>query len=280
MLTNDLQALTLATYIPYARKNDFGYRIKTTHASSRLDPDDRSRIQQYAHSVVLETLAHHLYGQTHWSHIRKYRSYPSGVYSRSSLRNFCNAVTQACQTNTILELFAPDAAREIETSEQEYEHGKKPYLVLAVEEEIKKVVTQMVNTALTFIAPPEFRPVTVCTGADEPVYDDQQDEDAIIWVADASSVPASGRGCGRGRMRGASRGRGGAVWRDRAHSDRYHGSEQHHVVKSLKRDFKRVGMTANDDSDCHYFTCIDFGDEELHPWEEDFEGYNMKLEGL
>ncbi|KAK4616507.1 uncharacterized protein CLAFUR5_12501 [Fulvia fulva] len=261
-LRKDLQALTLATYIPHARKNDNPDRVRTTHASSQIEIEDRNRAQEHAHSLILETLAHHLVGQTHWSHVREYRNFPTGVFSQSSLRNFCNAVTQACQTDTILELFAPDAANDIEATDEEYNDGKKPYLTLAVEDEIKKVITQMANTALPYIAPPDFRPVTACTSADSRDsrgLGQKKDEDkpSHFLLSQAPPPKPAPRG-----MRPGTRGK-------------YDRGPRTHIKK-----FKRVGMTANDDSDCHYFTCVEFGDEELglRPWGEDDEGY--RLEGL
>ncbi|KAF7195987.1 hypothetical protein HII31_02613 [Pseudocercospora fuligena] len=261
-LQAELEQLTLSTYIPHA-KHTAAEPVKTTYLSL-TNPrygghSEIARGQEIARRIVMEWLNHQRSGKAHWSYVRSFNYDEGGVFSGSSLRNLCNLATEAVQTRTELDLFDMDAAAlSVKNSNigRDGDQTEIAYTTEFVKEELKKLVFQIASLALPYIAPPDFKPTKRCTT-----------DDANMNVRGRHAPRDGTRGPDGPGFGGAS----GFTHRPRA---RCH---EHKEIRYQDRNFYSVGMTAQNDEDCHYFTCIDLGEEDC-PWDEEFDEY--VIEGL
>lgn len=253
-LDSDLKALTLTTYIPHADREDPGEPVKTSYVSSSHDFDQIKLSFNIAHRIVMEWMVQQVSGTPHWSHVREYGNYDGAVFVRGSLREVCNLATRAVQTGTELELFDPNAAKRLVDQAEMIGRDTKPHAAHFVEEEIKKLVSQVANLALPYIAPPTFKLAVSCS---DPDRDHESNPEGNYWRENRPhrGSPAVGRRCSCGTMHKAGR----------VNMGRY------------APKFERVGMTANNEVGCHYFTCVDFVEDDL-PWngDDEFECYELK----
>lgn len=251
-LDADMKALTLTTYVPHADLEDPGEPAKTSYLSSSYEFDHIKQGFNIAHQIVLEWMVQQISGKPHWSHVREYGDYDGAVFVRGSLREVCNLATRAVQTGTELDLFDPNAAKKLVDQANMSGRDTKTYATHFVEEEIKKLVSQIANLSLPYIAPPTFKPAVSCSDPEGDTEDDSA-EDYYRTHCNRRGSPIMGRQCSCGRTHKAgriNRGRQAPI-------------------------FERVGMTAHNEIGCHYFTCVDFEDEDL-PWDEDFEDYEIE----
>lgn len=255
-LDADLKALTLTTYIPHADHEHPGLPVKTSYLASSFDFDQIKLSFNIAHRIVMEWMVQQVSGTPHWSHVREYGNYDGAVFVRGSLREVCNLATRAVQTGTELELFDPNAAKRLVNQAEMIGRDTKPHAVHFVEEEIKKLVSQIANLALPYIAPPTFKSAVSCSDVDR---DHESNPEGCYWRENRPhrGSPAVGRRCSCGTMHKAGR----------VNMGRY------------APKFERVGMTANDEIGCHYFTCVDFEYDDM-PWSRDDDFDSYELEGV
>ncbi|KAI5358419.1 hypothetical protein Slin15195_G108720 [Septoria linicola] len=281
VLMKDIQGLTLATCIP-----DIGPRflgpakpLKTCFFSSAHDPSHHERVRGIARHIFTEWLSHQLHGEKHQAYVEA-RIWPWEFEEittidvdspMTSFRNACTLALESVQTGNELKIFDINAA---EAFVRASSLAASPYTTLQVQAELKMLVNEMANLARPLLMKPDYTPV-------QPYSD--------FWSPDRLRTPtydsqshrggpnARGRGCGRGyRAPSPERGTGtipeGALgYKYTFINDELSVEERRETRRKENADHShpyRYGMTANDDSEIHYFTATRF-DESYIPWKHD-----------
>ncbi|PPJ51551.1 hypothetical protein CBER1_08648 [Cercospora berteroae] len=303
-LMRDIQALALATHVPdtapkYAAIGH-GKPVKTAFFSSAHVSTHLERVQDLGRKIFIDWFTHQQLGEKHQIHRRDNPDYwaenlpyeidtdsddesipsrPStqGVYLPSSFRNACTYAVEASQTGKELQVFDENAA---EAFIRQSSLAASPYVTLAVQSELKKLINQMANLALPLVAPREYKVMKAERFPEYPGYG--------AFGMHAPRV-AFGRGRGSSRRQAkppAVRGPGtvepGTLGFTHTHlndTDRepFH-DEFWSTGGELYYDWEiRYGMTAHDESHIHYFTATEFSEENV-PWDrEDVLGAEYKI---
>lgn len=263
-LTTDIQALTLPTY---TRLRIPGPQLAATSEynafeSKRMNPQGQDYLPSIARHIFSLWLNNQLSGNTPWP-------YPP---SQLSLRAACEYATHATQISNELALFDPSAPLDFLTAHLQRQNPVETpnaRSVMAVEDELKKLVNQLSVLALPFIAAPDFQPAFR----------------QLVWAG--KTLPH--RHFPPTAVIPGSHGHGGDLPTDPPGGLLYrpsgvrvgglHGVER--IGDADKRrliKFERYGGTAMSDCKAHYFTCVDLSEVKM-PWGEDF-GRSCEVRGM
>ncbi|KAM3414516.1 hypothetical protein BST61_g9675 [Cercospora zeina] len=302
VLLQDIQGLALATYIPETAPKFAGLGpgkpVQSAFFSSAHVPTHLERVQEIARQIFLEWLTHQQLGSRYHTYIRDHpradeedlqddfgsdddwefapRKSTHGVYSPGSLRSACNYAVEASQTGRELEVFDENAA---EAFVRKSSLAASPYVVLEVQEELKRLINQMANLALPLVAPRDYKLVK----AERSRYGDLHF--GPYPPAPVSDTKPFDPWDGRGRDRGDGRVR--RVDRSYVSPQMNRGPDRvgpgtfrfaYTYLSKVDRDDydvrgdnlleNRYGMTARDDSDIHYFTATAIGEDNI-PWDRE-----------
>ncbi|WPB08401.1 uncharacterized protein RHO25_013067 [Cercospora beticola] len=309
-LMRDIQALALATHVPdtapkYAAIGH-GKPVKTAFFSSAHNPTHLERVQDLGRKIFVDWFTHQQLGEKHQIHRRDHPDYwaenppyevdtdsddesipprPStqGVYLPSSFRNACTYAVEASQTGKELQVFDENAP---EAFIRQSSLAASPYVTLAVQSELKKLINQMANLALPLVAPREYKVMKAERYPEHPGYGAfgmhaprsvYESYNAINNKAyRKANAPESGFGRGQAKppmVRGEGTVEPGTLGFTHTHlNDTDRGKfydEFWSTGGELYDDWEiRYGMTAHDESHIHYFTATEFSEENV-PWDRE-----------